>query len=315
MPKVYTDRDLLRSYDALSKVCHSNNEPIIVTKDGKQDLILMSPRTYMQMTTKQSQPSSVQAIAEMLEERKRINFGEVKEGNAIETNGITKKYGKLIANNNVSIHVPYGSIYGLIGKNGAGKTTLMRILMGLTNANSGSITLLSGEENISLIRRKIGCIIETPTFYDDLTVMQNITIRAMLINLDKPKEDIDRALRSVGLDGRANEKVKTLSLGMRQALGIACAILNRPELLILDEPINGLDPAAIANVRSILIDLNRLGTTILISSHILSELEKLATHYGMMVEGNLVRELTAQQIVDEQISLEQEFLKIAEAGL
>lgn len=275
----------------------------------------MSPRTYLQMNVKKNQTSSVQAISEMLEERSKINYGEVKEGNAIETEGITKKYGKLFANDNVSIHVPYGAIYGLIGKNGAGKTTLMRILMGLANANSGSISLLSGEQNISLTRRQIGCIIESPTFYDDLTVMQNITIRAKLIDLDKPKEEIDRALRSVGLDDKANVKVKALSLGMRQALGIACAILNRPQLLILDEPINGLDPAAIANVRNILMDLNRLGTTILISSHILSELEKLATHYGMMVEGKLVRELTAKQIVEEQISLEDEFLKIAEAGL
>lgn len=315
MPKVYTDRDLLRNYDSLSKVCHSSDEPIIITKDGKQDMILMSPRTYLQMNVKKNQTSSVQAISEMLEERSKINYGEIKEGNAIEAEGITKKYGKLFANDNVSIHVPYGAIYGLIGKNGAGKTTLMRILMGLANANSGSISLLSGEQNISLARRQIGCIIESPTFYDDLTVLQNITIRAKLIDLDKPKEEIDRALRSVGLDDKANVKVKALSLGMRQALGIACAILNRPQLLILDEPINGLDPAAIANVRNILMDLNRLGTTILISSHILSELEKLATHYGMMVEGKLVRELTAKQIVEEQISLEDEFLKIAEAGL
>lgn len=229
---------------------------------------------------------------------------------AIEAEKLVKKYGKKVITDNVTIKVEEGEIYGLVGRNGAGKTSLMRLLLGLTTLNSGKVKLL-GEDNLEQARLKTGAIIETPSFYDDMTVKQNLTFRAMLVGVTDIDNKIDELLNLVGLPKEKNSKIKTLSLGMRQKIGIATALINNPKLLILDEPINGLDPVAIVEVRRVLKKVNREnGTTILISSHILGEMEKLATRYGFIVDGKLVSEISAQEVQSKNIDLEKYALKM-----
>lgn len=230
---------------------------------------------------------------------------------AVTTSGITKSYKGFLANDSVDIHVEKGSIYGLIGRNGAGKTTLMRMLLGLSIPTSGTFNVLGCDsKNLSKISKKIGFIIETPTFYDNMTVYQNLYIRAQLIDLADYDKAIKETLALVGLAECAKLKVKKLSLGMRQKLGIACAILGDPELLILDEPTNGLDPIVIVEIRKILQGLANKGTTIIISSHILGEMGKLATSYGFIVGGKLVREISTEELSMESIDLERVFIEM-----
>lgn len=230
---------------------------------------------------------------------------------AVTTSGLTKKYNGFLANDSVDIHVEKGSIYGLIGRNGAGKTTLMRMLLGLTIPTSGDFEVLGyNAKNLSKISKKIGFIIETPTFYDNMTAYQNLYIRAKLIDLKDYDKKIKEVLNVVGLGDCAKMKVKKLSLGMRQKLGIASAILGEPELLILDEPTNGLDPIVIVEIRKILQNLATKGTTIIISSHILGEMSKLATSYGFIVDGKLVREISTRDLARESIDLERVFVEM-----
>ncbi len=231
---------------------------------------------------------------------------------AIETKNLSKRFGDFQANDAVSIKVPRDAIMGLIGRNGAGKTTFMRLLLGLFEPTDGKITMLgcTGDQ-IEEARRKTGCMIETPAFYTKLSANENLMIRAKLIGLEHPKEAIRDVLKKVGLYEKRNNKVKSLSLGMRQSLGIAYAILGDPELLILDEPVNGLDPIAIANIRKILQEMNQKGTTILISSHILGEMEKLATCYAFIVNGKLVKEISEEELKNEHMDLEEMFIKIS----
>lgn len=200
--------------------------------------------------------------------------------------------------NNINIEIRRGEIYGLIGENGAGKTTLIKILTGLILKTDGKITLFNKEVNVntSLDRKKIGSIIEAPALYLEMTAKQNLEIQRIQQGITD-KNCIDELLCLVNLDGAKNKKTKNFSLGMKQRLGLAIALLGNPELLILDEPLNGLDPTGIKELRELLIKLNKeKGITIIISSHILSELHKLATCYGIISKGKLVEQLTALEL-------------------
>lgn len=215
-----------------------------------------------------------------------------------QTTNLNKKYNKTSILNNINIEVRRGEIYGLIGENGAGKTTLIKILTGLILKTDGKITLFNKEVNVnrSLDRKKIGSIIEAPALYLEMTAKQNLEIQRIQQGITD-KNCIDELLCLVNLDGAKNKKTKNFSLGMKQRLGLAIALLGNPELLILDEPLNGLDPTGIKELRELLIKLNKeKGITIIISSHILSELHKLATCYGIISNGELVEQLTALEL-------------------
>lgn len=215
-----------------------------------------------------------------------------------QTTNLNKKYNKTSILNNINIEIRRGEIYGLIGENGAGKTTLIKILTGLILKTDGKITLFNKEVNVntSLDRKKIGSIIEAPALYLEMTAKQNLEIQRIQQGITD-KNCIDELLCLVNLAGAKNKKTKNFSLGMKQRLGLAIALLGNPELLILDEPLNGLDPTGIKELRELLIKLNKeKGITIIISSHILSELHKLATCYGIISNGKLVEQLTALEL-------------------
>jgi ABC-2 type transport system ATP-binding protein len=211
----------------------------------------------------------------------------------IETKLLTKRYGTKKAVNNMSIHVKKGDIYGLIGKNGAGKTTLMKLLLGLTTANTGEIRLFESD-NLHKARRKIGSLIEAPALYKNETALENMKRFAILS--ETSDEEIYHLLTLVGLEKTGAKKVEQFSLGMKQRLGIAIALLGNPELLVLDEPTNGLDPAGIKEIRDIILELNKKGVTFLISSHLLDELGKIATNYGIISKGVLVEEISLKEL-------------------
>ena len=216
----------------------------------------------------------------------------------IETNNLSKIYSKNKVVDSIDMHVEKGKIYGLLGKNGAGKTTTMCMLLNLTYPSSGEI-LLFGKDPKKYSREiypKIGSIIETPGFYENLTANENLKIIAKLRGNYNPS-DIDSVLRMVNLDNEKSKKFKDFSLGMKQRLGIAAAIMHSPELLILDEPINGLDPFGIKEIRALLKRLSHeFGITILISSHILSEIENIADVIGVMDEGILIEEFSREEL-------------------
>lgn len=213
----------------------------------------------------------------------------------LETNKLVKKYGSATVVNGVDMHIKKGDIYGFIGKNGAGKTTLMKMICGLTNQTSGSYTLF-GMKDANEARKKIGSLIENPALFPHMTVKENLTYYAKLKNASEQK--VDELLDLVGLQSSAmHKKTANLSLGMKQRLSIAIAMLNDPEFLVLDEPINGLDPEGIVEVRRLLVKLNQeRGITILISSHILGEMEKMATRYGIIRDGKLIKEFDAEEL-------------------
>lgn len=211
----------------------------------------------------------------------------------IETQNLVKQYKTKLAVNDVSIHVKRGDIYGLIGKNGAGKTSLMKLILGLTVPSQGKI-LLFGNDNLNAGRKKIGSLIEAPGLYKSCTAYENMLRFATLYGANT--KDIKPILDRVGLGDTGAKKAGEFSLGMRQRLGIAIALLGNPEILILDEPINGLDPAGIKEIRDIIIGLNREGVTFIISSHLLDELAKVVTNYGIIADGSLVEEVTAEEL-------------------
>lgn len=217
----------------------------------------------------------------------------------LETNALCKKYKSFKALSNFSMHIPKGSIYGLVGKNGAGKTTLIRIICGLQNPTSGEY-ILYGKKNtdkdIIKARRRIGAVVETPSIYLNMTAKQNIEEQYRILGI--PAFDaIDDLLRLVGLENTGKKKAKNFSLGMRQRLGIAIALAGDPDFLVLDEPVNGLDPQGIVEIRELILKLNReYNITVLISSHILDELSKLATHYGFVDSGRIVKEINAEEL-------------------
>lgn len=212
----------------------------------------------------------------------------------IETTGLVKKYGDKAAVNNVNVRVEKGDIYGLIGKNGAGKTTLMRLLLGLSNVDGGDIKLFDSED-LSANRHKIGSLIEEPGLYYGKTAFENMKTFSLLYD-DVTDDEIRDILKKVGLENTGKKKVSGFSLGMRQRLGIAISLMGHPELLILDEPINGLDPAGIKEIRDMILSLNAEGVTFMISSHLLDELGKVVTRYGIMADGELVEEISADRL-------------------
>ncbi len=211
----------------------------------------------------------------------------------IETQNLVKQYKTKSAVNDVSIQVARGEIYGLIGKNGAGKTTLMRLLVGLATPTSGKV-LLFGKENNLVDRAKIGTLIESPALIKNCSAYENMLRFSIICGADK--NQIQSILQLVGLSNTGNKRVSQFSLGMKQRLGLAIALLANPEVLILDEPINGLDPAGIKEIRDIILELNAKGVTFIISSHLLDELAKVVTRYGILAEGNLVEEITADEL-------------------
>ena len=217
----------------------------------------------------------------------------------LQTNSLTKKYKNFQALNGLSMHVPKGSIYGFVGKNGAGKTTLIRLICGLQEPTSGDFSLYdiqNNSRNIVKSRRRMGAVVETPSIYMDMTAEENLKQQYLILGL--PSYDgIQELLKLVGLENTGKKKAKNFSLGMKQRLGIAIALAGDPDFLVLDEPVNGLDPQGIVEMRELLLKLNReRQITILISSHILDELSRLATHYGIIDQGRMVKELSAEDL-------------------
>lgn len=220
--------------------------------------------------------------------------------NLIETNDLCKKYGETLVINKVNMHVPEHSIYGFVGENGSGKTTIMRLVTGLAEVTSGSFTLFgvsNKDLKISEMRKNISAIVETPALIPTFTAIDNMKYQELYSGVSLTLEQRHALLKKVHLEDVGDKKVRNYSLGMRQRLAIALALLNKPKLMLLDEPMNGLDPEGIVELRELLIDLNKNeGITILISSHILSELEKIATVYGFISKGKLLEEITAEEL-------------------
>lgn len=234
----------------------------------------------------------------------------------LQTDNLSKVYGTKTVLDHVSIHVPKKAIYGLVGKNGAGKTTLMRIICGLTQQSGGSYTLL-GKSNDDTVRNNMGMLIEKPGIYEHMTALENLRYFSLLFGIQS--QDYHRILEMVGLQNAEKKKARQFSLGMKQRLGIAISLLGNPDFLILDEPINGLDPEGVYEMRKMLETLNRQnGTTILIASHILSELYKLATDYAIIDGGCLIDEFSKETLENAcssgvQVTVEPEYLQDAKA--
>ncbi|HBL3640593.1 TPA: ATP-binding cassette domain-containing protein [Enterococcus faecium] len=215
----------------------------------------------------------------------------------LKATGITKKYGAAKALDKVSIEIKRGMIYGLIGENGAGKSTFMRTIMGLISIDEGSIELF-GTTDLQAARRRMGQSIETPALYPELTARDNLRIQAA--NGGVSDREIEDLLKMMRLENTGKKKAKNFSLGMRQRLAIANALITNPEFLILDEPTNGMDPAGMAEMREIIQRLvKERGITVLLSSHLLDELSQIATHYGILHEGHLIKELSKEELAQE----------------
>ena len=217
----------------------------------------------------------------------------------LETDNIEKRYGHFKALTNLNMHIRKGAIYGLIGKNGAGKTTLIRLLCGLQKATSGKYTIFgisNDSKKIINVRKRIGAIIETPSICLDMTAEDNLKEQYKIIGLPS-FNNLQELLKLVGLENTGKKTVKHFSLGMKQRLGIAVALVGNPDLLILDEPINGLDPEGIIEIRELILKLNiEKGITFLISSHYLDELSKIATCFGIIDKGKIIKEITKEEL-------------------
>ena len=217
----------------------------------------------------------------------------------LKTNALCKKYKDYKALNGLSMNVPKGAIYGFVGKNGAGKTTLIRLICGLQEPTSGEYTLYgtkNTDKEILKARRRMGAVVEMPSIYLDLTAEDNLKQQYRVLGL--PSYDgLADILKLVRLENTGKKKAKNFSLGMRQRLGIAIALVGDPDFLVLDEPVNGLDPQGIIEMRELILKLNReQQITVLISSHILDELSRLATHYGFIDKGQIVKEISAKEL-------------------
>lgn len=234
----------------------------------------------------------------------------------LKTTALTKVYNHKTVVNDLSMTIQKGDIYGFIGKNGAGKTTLIRMIAGLAAPTSGSISLFESDK-LTAQRAKIGTVIESPALFPNMTARENLITQCKISNV-KDLHTVDEVLKLVGLSDTGKKKTKNFSLGMRQRLAIAVALIGEPEFLILDEPTNGLDPEGIKEIRELILTLNhKKGITVLISSHILSELSKFATRYGIIHNGCLIEEFTEEELWKRCISedghdsgLEDYFLKV-----
>ena len=220
----------------------------------------------------------------------------------IEAASLTKKYKNFKALDDLNLHVPVGSIYGLIGKNGAGKTTLIRLICGLQKVDSGEYYIYgikNTDKEILNVRSRIGAIVETPAIYENLSARDNIIEELTLLG-SPTFDDVDELLKLVGLSDVGAKKAGKFSLGMRQRLGIAIALAGNPDILILDEPINSLDPEGIIDIRELILKLNKeKNITILISSHYLDELSKIATHYGFVDKGKIIKEISKDELINK----------------
>ncbi len=217
--------------------------------------------------------------------------------NAIEIRNLSKSFRGMYAVDHLNMTVPVGSIYGFIGENGSGKSTTEKLVCGLLVPDGGEIKLFGRDYTDPGVRVRVGALIESAGCFPGSSVYQNLRMQAINLGLENPDEEIDRVLKIVRMDDNANLKFKSCSLGMKQRIGIALALLGNPALLILDEPINGLDTDGMRIMREILVDITQnYGCTVVISSHILGELEKIATHYGIIRQGRMVQELTAQDM-------------------
>lgn len=217
----------------------------------------------------------------------------------LETDLLTKRYRNFSALNGLTMHIPKGSIYGFVGRNGAGKTTLIRLICGLQEPSGGEYKLCgvkNTDKKIISCRRKMGAVVESPAIYTEMTAEENLRQQNYILKATN-EGNISELLTLVGLGNTGKKKVKNYSLGMRQRLGIAIALAGNPEFLVLDEPINGLDPQGIVEMRELILKLNReRGITVLISSHILDELSRLATHYGFIDGGTMIKEMSAEEL-------------------
>ena len=217
--------------------------------------------------------------------------------NAIEIRNLTKSFKGMYALNGLDMNVPVGSIYGFIGENGSGKSTTEKLICGLLVADKGSIKLFGKDYDDPSVRVRVGALIENAGCFPNSSVYMNLMMQALNLNLENKDEEINRVLKIVRMEDSKNIKFKSCSLGMKQRIGIAMALLGDPLLLILDEPINGLDADGMRIMREILVDITKnYGCTVLISSHILGELEKIATHYGIIRQGKLIQELSAKEM-------------------
>lgn len=223
-------------------------------------------------------------------------------GNSVlKINQLSKSYKTIKAVNELSLEVKEQMVFGILGPNGSGKTTTLGMLLGVINPQSGTYSWFdNGTKDAN--RKRIGSLLETPNFYPYLTAVQNLEISAKIKGVPNPSEDISEALKTVDLFKRKDSKFSTYSLGMKQRLAIAATLLGDPEVLVFDEPTNGLDPQGIAEIRELIIDIGKKGKTILIASHILDEIEKVCTHCAILKEGNLVRTGTISEIIGNQES-------------
>ena len=225
--------------------------------------------------------------------------GENSMDYVLKTNNLCKEYKNGKALNGLNLEIPKGAIYGIVGRNGAGKTTLIRLICGLQFPTGGDFMLYgvkNSDKEVAAARRRLGAVVETPALYPDMTAEDNLKQQYRVLGIPG-YESIPELLKLVGLSDTGKKKVREFSLGMRQRLGIAVALCGNPDFLVLDEPINGLDPEGIIEIRELILKLNReQKITVLISSHILEELGKLATHYGFIDKGRIVRQMSAQEL-------------------
>ena len=239
--------------------------------------------------------------------------------NAIEIKNLSKSFRGMYAVDSLNMTVPVGSIYGFIGENGSGKSTTMKLLCGHLVADEGNIKLFDREHTDPGVRVRVGALIENAGCFPGSSVYQNLKMQCINLGIENADEEIHRVLEIVRMEDNANLKFKSCSLGMKQRIGIAMALLGDPALLILDEPINGLDTDGMRIMREILVDITKTyGCTVLISSHILGELEKIATHYGIIRQGKMIMELSAEEMDSRAqvfVSLKTKDMKGAKAVL
>lgn len=239
--------------------------------------------------------------------------------NAIEISNLSKSFRGLYAVDHLNMTVPVGSIYGFIGENGSGKSTTEKLLCGQLVPNGGEIKLFGRDYRDAGVRSRVGALIENTGCFPGSSVWDNLMMQAINLGLKNPKEEINRVLQIVRMEDSIKIKFKSCSLGMKQRIGIAMALLGEPTLLILDEPINGLDTDGMRIMREILVDITqKYNCTVLISSHILGELEKIATHYGILCQGKMLQEITAKEMESRArvfVSLKTKDMKGAKAAL
>lgn len=231
--------------------------------------------------------------------------------NVIETSGLTKAFGGKMAVDQFDMHVGQGDIYGFIGRNGAGKSTVMRMLAGLAEPTGGEMRVFGSSPCEAGASRRIGALIESPGLYGSMSATDNLMMKALALGLADPKDKVRDLLDLTGLGSVGSKATKNFSMGMKQRLGLALALLGSPDLLLLDEPLNGLDPEGAREIRQLIMRLNdERGITVVVSSHVLEQLGKMATRYGVIREGRMVRELTAAE-VDQECS---DFLQLEAAN-